>query len=734
MHVNGPVSASDLDPKLAANFLVQLNIARRNVAAYPREHPLIAASTGQAALLLERLLAGRSAFTLGVAKDVLLVGDHSLEKSHPVFRDLAKVLFDHGIAAVTFASGLEGRELQGFSELLNAGREAIRDRGGIEAAATAAGFRHLRISAVRYDLFRVSEGESPAGADAPRSAAAAGGIWEHFVRGLLAGTLDPAGTLAGAPEQFDPEVLAAIVNERQAGTGGAGGKSYDGAIVSFLRQLDREQLTERYGSETLDKLAALVGRLTPELRRQFLRSSFAALADRGEVAEEVLARLPEEAILEALEEVNSRGATVPPAIAGLLQKLARHPLPPGRAVAAAPDAAEAGLTEKLRILFREEQGGEFVPERYQAALQTLIALDRIAVIEGEEAGQLKSTLLGHSVETQVANIIPELLPLARQPDQAAVLKRNLLDLCDYFLEMGDFAALTRIHERWSVAGEGEAGPRREMFAKIEEKYAGPEFTEAVLDGLALWGKPRYEEIKALIRQVGAPFTAPLLERLAVESSLTLRRYHVDCLEQLGEAARPAVLARLGDGRWYFVRNLVVILRRLDDPAILRHLRRFMEHPHPRVRQEVLRTFLHFDDPEADRLLLRDLAGSDRELQLGAVQLAEFSRSPEVFARLLETLAHGGIADFEFELKRAVVRTLAAIGNSEALPALAALLHGKSLLHPLQHGRLKGEIIGTLGGYPAAAAAPLLAEMARSPQQELARQAAVLLQTLQERTP
>lgn len=733
MHVNGPVSASDLDPKLAANFLVQLNIARRNVAAYPGAHPLIAVSTGQTALLLERLLAGRSAFTLGVAKDVLLVGDHSLEKSHPVFRDLAKVLFDHGIAAVTFASGLEGRELQGFSELLNAGREAIRDRGGIEAAAMAAGFRHLRISAVRYDLFRVSEGEAPAGADAPRQCAAAGGIWEHFVRGLLAGNLDPAGALASAPERFDPEVLAAIVNERQAETGGAGRKSYDGAIVSFLRQLDREQLTERYGSETLDKLAALVGRLTPELRRQFLRSSFAALADRGEVAEEVLARLPEEAILEALEEVNSRGATVPPAIAGLLQKLARHPLPPGRAVAAAPDAAEAGLTEKLRILFREEQGGEFVPERYQAALQTLIALDRIAVIEGEEAGQLKSTLLGHSVETQVADIIPELLPLARQPDQAAVLERNLLDLSDYFLETGDFAALTRIHERWSVAGD-EVGPRREMFAKIEEKYAAPEFIEAVLGGLALWGKPRHEEIKALIRQVGAPFAAPLLERLAVESSLTLRRYHVDCLVQLGETARPAVLARLGDARWYFVRNLVVILRRLDDPAILRHLRRFMEHPHPRVRQEVLRTFLHFDDPEADRLLLRDLAGSDRELQLGAVQLAEFSRSPEVFARLLETLAHGGIADFEFELKRAVVRTLAAIGNPEALPALAAVLHGKSLLHPLQHGRLKGEIIATLGDYPAAAAAPLLAEMARSPQQELARQAAAMLHTVQERTP
>jgi HEAT repeat protein len=644
VNVNEPVSELDLDPKLTTNFLVQLNISRRNAAAYPQGHPLIAATVSKVAVLLDLLLAGRPEFTLCVARDLLLVGGNYLAKNHPVFRDLARVLFDHGIVAVTFASGLSEDELQCFNQMLNASREEIHGRGGIEAVCAEAGLRHIRVREVCYDLFHVREEEPIAGAGDHRQVMAVGGIWEQFVQALVAGTLDPSGESANSPERLDPEILAAIVNERQGVTAGGGQKSYDGAIVSFLRQLDREKLASRYGSETLDKLGALVGRLSPDLRRQFLRSSFAALEDHLEVAEDVLTKLPESVILDALEEVNSRGATVPPHIVGLLQKLARHSLPPGRTVAAEATATGEGLADKLRILFREEPDEDFVPERYQADLHTLIALDRIAVIEGEEAANLKNTLLGHSVEAQVSNVILEILP------------------------------------------------------------------------------------------VGAPFADPLLDRLATESSMTLRRYFVDCLVQLGGAGRPAVIARLGDDRWYFVRNLVVILRRLDDRGVLRHISRFISHPHPRVRQEVLRTFLFYQDPEADRLLLKDLKSSSREQRLGAAQLSEFSRSPEVFSSLLEILERGGIADFEFELKRAVVRTLAEIGNPEALAALASVLRGKSLLHPVLHGRLKSEIITSLGRYPAATAAPLLGEIAQSDQGDLAWQAAEILRSLQKEKP
>lgn len=123
------------------------------------------------------------------------------------------------------------------------------------------------------------------------------------------------------------------------------------------------------------------------------------------------------------------------------------------------------------------------------------------------------------------------------------------------------------------------------------------------------------------------------------------------------------------------------------------------HEHPRVREEVLKTLLHFHDPDADRVLVEELGSLDPDIRRNAIQLAEMSKGPIVFQRLLELLQRSAWNGSEVEIKQLVVRCLAKIGNPAAFPHLERTLHLKRFFHGQVLNRLKGEIIKSLEFYP-----------------------------------
>ncbi len=159
------------------------------------------------------------------------------------------------------------------------------------------------------------------------------------------------------------------------------------------------------------------------------------------------------------------------------------------------------------------------------------------------------------------------------------------------------------------------------------------------------------------------------------------------------------MRRIYDKRWYFIRNLIVILRSSGDLALLPLIRNLRRHEHPRVREEVLKTLFFFKDPEAERFLLDDLQSTDLENRRNAVQIAEMSRSPIAFRRLLEILDNSPLSGADGELKLTAVRTLGKIGNPDAFPHLERALRAKSFFNPQALSALKGEILRSLEFYP-----------------------------------
>jgi HEAT repeat protein len=196
---------------------------------------------------------------------------------------------------------------------------------------------------------------------------------------------------------------------------------------------------------------------------------------------------------------------------------------------------------------------------------------------------------------------------------------------------------------------------------------------------------------------------------------------MDRLVEMGPMIKVPITNRLYDDRWFVLRNLIILLRSLNDPDVIPLVRPLSRHSNNRVRQEALATLVMFKDPASEKQILRDLDSKDREVQLAAIALSEKSHFPDVHKKLIEILSSSGLGQIEYELKSAVVKTLGELRRNESLTEFAKILGSSSLFNSKLLNRLKIDIIRVMERYPYQMVAPLL-ERLSSGRDDVARQA------------
>jgi HEAT repeat protein len=712
------------DTALLFSIIHELTIARRNVSSYPKGHPVVTGSCEKVAGLFNRLFESRDELTVGIARDSLFVDGRSFERLTPVVRAFAKSLLYHQVAVITFAKGLTAEEIAKFNIILTAKRENISASGGIETVVRDAGLPNLRIREIRYDDLHVSEDTVSADGNGEHCPVS---LWESFVLEMLRADTPffPISTVSDTV--VGPEALLGIIQGQPHEDQLQGMER----LALFLRRESRRANLLQQEKEAFAQIVDFIRTLPSELRRHFFDCVLDALEGDEAPVFDIVSHLPGELVLEAVQRCKVDGKTLPPLLLRVVEKLsAQSPTDQGSQPGTDGEDGEhsGGIQGTLETIFRETTGEEYIPADYLAKLTALISSRDIPVPGEGELAELKQTLSHECIEVAVSDIILDSFLFASE-EQMEALKRNLLDYCRYFLETGDFRSLKKMYERLRESRFESVEAATSLKQDMLETFAEAGFTEEVLNGLTVWGREKYDEISSLIHSVGKPFVEPLLDRLAEEENRTVRRYCLEQLIRLAESAGESVLARLDDSRWYVVRNLLIILRQSGNPDLAVHLRRVAGHPHPKVRHMVIETYLHLRDPEGDRLLLDDLASADRVARSNAIQLAEKSVHPDIVTALLHILQQKGTSPDSAVEKKAVIRSLAAIGDPRALVVLDKILNKRSLFRSSFYLSLKREIVQTLVKYRDPSALKLLGKMAESRNRELSEQASEQLRSV-----
>ncbi|MBM4128905.1 MAG: HEAT repeat domain-containing protein [Nitrospira sp.] len=681
-----------IDAKLLSEAVIELNISRRSVGLYPPEHPFIKGSINRAYENLMKLFELRSSITLGIAKDALVIDEYALEKENPVFKEFALSLHSKCIAAITFYSGLEDKELIWLHELITV-HEGLSGEGLVELAEKK-GFKHIEITPVDLSVFKFMEGHLRPG-DSERK------IWEDYVHGLIEGRLagkDAADVIINIP----PEEVASIVSNHLPEN--ASEETYDRVISTYLRKRGRHGLSR----EIFGRFLSFINNLKPELKAQFLQRAFSQPSSRGEV-ETMLTELRDDDLKKLFDVFEGRTSMIPESLKNLIDKLIDVKAEHGLALEAMKKGGafmdDIEIDDHIVRLLEEDHFKSFVGEEYQRDLEMM--LKGIQAKESQLAEILREECGEKMVDRTYSEVIFELLESGTS-DREEYLKllTTLSKLVNTFLETGrlqELCAMYNIIYSQSISGRFKT----EASGMIQYFFQSEQFILQLIDALRFWGRYDRESAVRLARVLRLHLIRPLLDTLAETPDAEARKFFLSLLSNMGSDVIPEAVKRLNDKRWYVVRNMIFLIRECGRKEYLKHVRPFTRDKNKKICMEALKTLLHYNDREGISCLRAYLRSDDPELIRQSVILSGTYRVRDVVPYLIGLLEKRDIFGSESHNKIPVIRALAQIGDSRAVEALEKLYTSKGLLFRGSLNELKLELFRTIKGYPIDAIRPLL---------------------------
>jgi len=672
---------------LVRNILNILCLLSSHLKIYPQGNPTVRLTSSRLLLQLEKYFALHDPLNLIVARHGFICDDLFVDRSSLLFQKFANILFMHGIAVIKIHSGVTEYELITFLRLVGRNSTESWDEGGVRNCLDVRRIDNIEVVELsEKDFVRRDEGVAATvnGGEEDHS-----DLWNRFSLGVFQRQQNQSDERVA--DELDPEDLASETSAFLSERGSEDQQQFMHEVSTFLVSLQHENI-RIYRAKALQKLTNYINHLSPNLKRLFLQNIFNYNL-KADFAEDFFAQLSDDLIMDALENAAMAKNYVPPVVLNLLGKLARSRelLPEDSPLLR--ESKEGEIEQQTRELFRSDEFEKYVPEAYRGALLQILSSKEIDGGFKEKLSQLKVTLEEEHLEEHTGEIIVHILSHDADERHLGGLFGNLEKILELYADAGDYLAIIDILTLCAEPG----APSRQALMDILETRS---FAEKLLDGVGRFGKVKYDSLGRLIAVVGAPFVDPILDRLAEESNRSIRYFFIQCLKGLGPSVAERVVQRLKDPRWYYLRNLLALLREVGEPSMGGAIRPLFRHPHLKVRHEAIKTGLAFQDVQAQRILLEQLQSKETSVVVTAVALARMSRDPRIFAGLSALLDKNEIFDYQLELKRGLVAALVEIDPRQALPVLQRVLSSHNLIHPIHHAQLCRDIAKVVEGVEA----------------------------------
>jgi uncharacterized membrane protein YgcG len=706
-------------PPTLPEVVSALVTAWRNLAAYPPGHPARASALATAHARVRASLAASNPLVLGIRRDGLVSAGKKLES--PQVRAFARALYRRNGGLLRIEEDVEPAELERFLAILG-DTGAARDESLTGNELPAAGITHISVSAIDYTSLVTTTDVSPA---TPEESS----LWDGLLEALLAAEpMAPGGDASAPGERHSAETIASLFRGGPGtggpggggpggggpgggGTGGPGGGGASGrgwGVEGLGRGSGQrggagaEPAGEpaagpggRFGMAAAYTLAGLVGarlesadsdereKLAPQII-QLLR------ALPGEVREPVLAAALRTLAREEVASGHLAGlaAALPAAdVLRGLRRLAReqgqlssHALQMAQALAEAHEemGPAPGLPEppadfaEMAALFREEDVDRYNPEDHRALLaqKPTVDLDAIAIeLAADPDAFGPDTESDDAIERRVVTTLLDMT--AGSPDvvQPLILGR-LREIFVRSLQLSRFAqAVGIIRAVRELATDPSLAERRERFDAFLAHLADAPTLAALVAASRQPGGPPFVQVQTLILALGASAAHGLLEALAAEQDRGRRLRLIELAASLGPAIVPETRRLLADPRWYVVRNMVLLLRRVQDRSAMNEILRCADHLDLRVRLEAIRALFAFDSKVPRDLLARTINHPDPRLAEAAVLLSGQHGITQATDLLVEILLRWDFFGRKRSMRLKALRALADLGDAAVLPRL-----------------------------------------------------------------
>ncbi len=689
-----------------AEFVRALALGWKNLSAYPPGHPALVSSLELINRRLSDLRGPAGEVVLGIANDGLVYGTDKIDSASA--QKFAQALYARGVAVLRFANETEARDIETFLRLLAAGTPAEQKRA-IWEDLTAAGIVNINLQPVDYSGVQVTDNLTTPQQKEPS-------LWEAVLRALMEGRqLSEVEEFLGRESESADELSRMIVKYVEETASGK--PTFDPNATFGVRMPIRGETAEAMHARVADAIGLYIAQATgakkqgslqqaiellrslPEpLRGNVLRKVAEVLATddtAGPMLRELASELPHDEVLEALRYLASVGNLSSHAMT-LLQSLATIES------STRMEAPSPSIIGDLVELFGEDDVDRFNPPDHAALLeQVAIQIPQVptdVITTTDRLGKRVETVANDALTRQLARTIVELVGIlgASRPPQSILTRLDALFRSH--LSAGEFEeALELIQRLQEIAMSTTSDELRYAIHESFGRLATGETIEALIESLHRSPPEKARAIQRLTEVLGAGARRNLLIALTEESNRSRRRRLFDFIASLGPVMVPEVTGLLSDSRWYVLRNMIVLLRTVNDRTSLPEIRKLARHRDLRVRMEAIKSLFALDTGVPAELLDNVIHDPDPKLAETAIALVGASRIKEGVEPLLRVLAGNDIFGGRRSLRVKAIRALGELGEGAALPQLQRFFSDSILPWPSREERMAAW--ESLAGYP-----------------------------------
>jgi HEAT repeat protein len=673
-------------------LLNDMETLRRLLRLYPGEHPALGPARDRLAASAAALAAtGATTISVSTGQVVFNGEELAIPPSLPCHR-LVAFLFQLGIAAVRLTFPAAGKGLSDLVGRLATTREPPGETERLALFKAAEGIAGVDLVALDLSSVQLVDAEAVTRNEAPRFAwselarriEARGGflfsgkVWEGYLApGVVADLLNEVPDKVTLLDHLFSQVAEVVkaTPESQRGLMWREARAFLGELLALL-DADRRCLAIAAAAKHLP----LGG---------YPRDGLEPLV-RGEV------------LLDAVEYMLRNDIQVPEVVQRAVYRLAA---PPSDQPVALPEA----IVQRARLLLhRLPLAG---PDQALGDSGFALSVDELAdaAVGSSGAAELLAAVSESELHSHLLRVLGEAVTLwPREPVGGRAAMRLAEELVSA-LEIGDVETAARLAPLASAAPSAEA---REL--------ACTSGVAAAVRALRSGDRQSIPAIVTILVTLGDRAIPLVLEALAEEENLAVRKRLLEAVARQGDRAIPHLLPLLDDPRWFVVRNAVFVLRRLGYRDMLPRLKAALATAPPQVAAEALKAMVAFQDPDWLRLLQRQIDSPDERTQLAALNVASRIRHPQVVRALVERLRQRLSARVREEPATIeLIRALGRLRDGAALAVLQQVTDLKAWRYPFSIAGLRREAAVAIAGLEGAEARQVATALAGDRDTQLA---------------
>lgn len=226
--------------------------------------------------------------------------------------------------------------------------------------------------------------------------------------------------------------------------------------------------------------------------------------------------------------------------------------------------------------------------------------------------------------------------------------------------------LSILHETEAVRPD-IAEEHKQHFATLLTGLGKPEHIKAIESYLNQTPRANTEGLSTVLLMMGTDAVSLLCSLLANLENATHQAIVSETLHTLAKDHSDPLLRGLVDRRPVYVRNLLAIVAKWNNPKFADAVEKLVRYPDPQVRKEAIRVFGHLKPNGNGARLILCLSDSDDSVRIAALKLLATGQYTAPFPQWTPILSDDTFLERPLSEKRGLYQAIRATCGDEAIP-------------------------------------------------------------------